>query len=153
MLVGNTACGDYFEHFRQKVITRFVDVSGPCSEYRSGPEPYQTWVPFWPIGPRRGCLNSGYLRSHTRVHASPQQTSRLLPGPTGRSLVQTDLQSYRPGLPLSRSLRELVLPALARGEGEGTGITLFVNFHSDGSSLSKDSSVSLHSSFLHPFSG
>jgi hypothetical protein len=37
----------------------------------------------------------------------------------GRSPAETELQACRPGLPLSRILRKLVLPALARGRRSG----------------------------------
>jgi hypothetical protein len=61
---------------------------------------------------------SFHSRAHTRVRASPHQQSQWIPGLMGRPPARTELQGWRPGLPPSQSLRELLLLVLARGAME-----------------------------------
>jgi hypothetical protein len=56
-----------------------------------------------------------HLRARTCTRAAPHHPSRWMPGLMGRPSAETELQSCRPGLPPSRSLRELDRPAHAVG--------------------------------------
>jgi hypothetical protein len=148
MQVGGTACADCVEQFHEMLSRALVDVSGPCSEHRSGPEHLPALCIPMASRTSEGLVNFDSLAGASSYARIASLTISILPAPTGRSPAETEPWGCRPGLSLSRNVRDLVLPALASGKRMGTLITLFVIFQSDWPSLSKDSSVLLHYSFL-----
>jgi hypothetical protein len=84
---------------------------------------------------------SVHLRAHTGMRASQHQPSQLLPGATGRPPAGTELRGCRPW---SESATASPPGTCWGSDGVGTRITYFVFFHSDWSSLSKDSSTPFH---------